>query len=106
MLAVNNEPGSLVRCLEILAAADLNIGKLESRPSRERAWEYVFWVELDADAAAPATAAAITALGRVASMVRAPGPAPGRRTRRGSAEERSETQMDRMLPASARDVSG
>lgn len=76
VLAVNNEPGSLVRCLEILAAADLNMGKLESRPSRERAWEYVFWVELDADAAAPATAAAITALGRVASMVRVLGSCP------------------------------
>jgi chorismate mutase/prephenate dehydratase len=76
VLAVTNEPGSLVRCLEILAAADLNMGKLESRPSRERAWEYVFWVELDADAAAPATAAAITALRRAASMVRVLGSCP------------------------------
>ena len=23
------------------------MSKLESRPSRERAWEYVFWVDLD-----------------------------------------------------------
>ncbi len=76
VLAVTNEPGSLVRCLEILAAAELNMGKLESRPSRERAWEYVFWVELDADAAAPSTAAAITALRRVASMVRVLGSCP------------------------------
>jgi prephenate dehydratase len=76
VLAVTNEPGSLVRCLEILAAADLNMGKLESRPSRERAWEYVFWVELDADAAAPATAAAIAALSQVASMVRVLGSCP------------------------------
>ena len=36
--------------------------KLESRPSRERAWEYVFWVDLDADAADPAMAAALDEL--------------------------------------------
>ena len=32
VLAVKNEPGTLVRCLEVLAAAGLNMGKLESRP--------------------------------------------------------------------------
>ena len=69
-LAVRNEPGSLHRCLGIFAEAGLNMSKLESRPSRERAWEYVFWVELDADASAPATAAALDDLGRVAAMVR------------------------------------
>jgi prephenate dehydratase len=76
VLAVKNEPGTLLRCLEVLAAAGLNMGKLESRPSRRHAWEYVFWVELDADAADPATAAALTELGRVASMVRVLGSCP------------------------------
>ena len=76
VLAVKNEPGSLLRCLEVLAAAGLNMGKLESRPSRGRAWEYVFWVELDADAADPTTTAALDALGRVASMVRVLGSCP------------------------------
>jgi prephenate dehydratase len=76
VLAVKNEPGSLLRCLDVLAAAGLNMGKLESRPSRGRAWEYVFWVDLDADAADPRTAAALTELGRVASMVRVLGSCP------------------------------
>jgi prephenate dehydratase len=76
VLAVKNEPGSLLRCLDVLAAAGLNMGKLESRPSRGRAWEYVFWVELDADAADPTTATALAELGRVASMVRVLGSCP------------------------------
>ena len=70
VLAVHNEPGALLRCLKVIADAGLNMGKLESRPSRDRAWEYVFWVELDADARAHATASAIAELGRVAAMVR------------------------------------
>ena len=37
----------------MFAEHGLNMRKLESRPSRERAWEYVFWVDLDADAARP-----------------------------------------------------
>ena len=75
-MAVRNEPGALVRCLDVLAAARLNMGKLESRPSRDRAWEYVFWVELDADADDAATAAAISELERAASMVRVLGSCP------------------------------
>jgi prephenate dehydratase len=75
-LAVRNEPGSLHRCLGVFAEAGLNMSKLESRPSRERAWEYVFWVELDADASAPATAAALDDLRRVAAMVRVLGSYP------------------------------
>ena len=50
VLSVRNEPGSLHRCLGVFARAGLNMSKLESRPSRDRAWEYVFWVDLDADA--------------------------------------------------------
>jgi prephenate dehydratase len=46
---VTNEPGSLLRVLSVFAAHGINLSKLESRPSRERDWEYVFWVDLDAD---------------------------------------------------------
>jgi prephenate dehydratase len=46
---VTNEPGALLRVLSVLAARGINMSKLESRPSRERDWEYVFWVDLDAD---------------------------------------------------------
>ncbi|HVM31356.1 MAG TPA: prephenate dehydratase domain-containing protein [Candidatus Limnocylindrales bacterium] len=46
---VANEPGTLLRVLSVFAAHGLNMSKLESRPSRERDWEYVFLADLDAD---------------------------------------------------------
>ena len=47
--SVRNEPGTLVRALGVIADHRINMTKLESRPSREGSWEYVFWVDLDAD---------------------------------------------------------
>ena len=60
VVAVRNEPGTLLAVLRVLAAHGLNMRKLESRPSRERAWEYVFWIDLDGDVAEPAMAARST----------------------------------------------
>ncbi len=70
VMAVRNEPGSLNRCLGVFAAAGLNMSKLESRPSREGAWEYVFWVDLDADVSQAATVAALGRLREVTTSVR------------------------------------
>jgi chorismate mutase/prephenate dehydratase len=50
--------------------------KLESRPSRERAWEYVFWIDLDGDIGDPSMAAALGALGPVTTSVRRLGSYP------------------------------
>ena len=47
--AVANEPGALLRVLGLIANRSINMSKLESRPSRQREWEYVFWADLDAD---------------------------------------------------------
>jgi prephenate dehydratase len=76
VVAVRNEPGTLLAVLGVIAAHGLNMRKLESRPSRERAWEYVFWIDLDADAAAPATTTAIEELGGVTTMLRVLGSYP------------------------------
>ena len=76
VLAVRNEPGTLLAVLSVFAEHGLNMSKLESRPSRERAWEYVFWVDLDADDAQPATQAALNALVPVTTMIRVLGSYP------------------------------
>ena len=49
---------------------------IESRPSRERAWEYVFWVDLDAPGDDPAMRAALGDLAAVTTMVRVLGSYP------------------------------
>lgn len=76
VMAVRNEPGALLRCLEVFAAAGINMSKLESRPSRDRAWEYVFWVDLDTDATSATARDAIDRLAAVAASVRVLGSYP------------------------------
>jgi prephenate dehydratase len=79
VVAVRNEPGTLVAVLRVFAEHGLNMHKLESRPSRERAWEYVFWVDLDADTSDPSTARALDDLAPVTTMCRVLGSYPGAR---------------------------
>ena len=67
---VRNEPGTLLRALSVFADRGVNLSSLESRPSRSVAWEYVFWVDLDAAADEPAAAAALADLRAVATTVR------------------------------------
>jgi prephenate dehydratase len=67
---VRNEPGTLLAALGVFARRSINLSKLESRPSRAAAWEYVFWADLDAHRADPACAAALDDLASVATMVR------------------------------------
>jgi chorismate mutase/prephenate dehydratase len=50
--------------------------KLESRPSRERAWEYVFWIDLDGDVADRAMAAALDEVREVTTLMRVLGSYP------------------------------
>ena len=76
VFGVRNEPGTLLAALRVFAERGVNLSKLESRPSRERAWEYVFWVDLDVDAADPACAEALAQLRRDATMVRVLGSYP------------------------------
>lgn len=76
VVAVRNEPGTLLEVLRVIAGHGLNMRKLESRPSRERAWEYVFWIDLDGDRADPAMAAALEEVGGVTTMTRVLGSYP------------------------------
>ncbi|MEJ7696145.1 MAG: alpha-isopropylmalate synthase regulatory domain-containing protein [Candidatus Limnocylindrales bacterium] len=76
VVAVRNEPGTLLAVLQVIADHGLNMRKLESRPSRERAWEYVFWIDLDGDAADPPMAAALHVLDAVTTMTRVLGSYP------------------------------
>jgi len=73
---VANEPGTLLRVLEVFARHDLNMSKLESRPSRCRDWEYVFWVDLDADLCLPTAAPVVTELQAVTVEMRVFGCSP------------------------------
>ncbi len=75
-LAVRNEPGALLRVLRVFSDAGLNMSTLESRPSRDVAWEYVFWIDLDTAVDAPPAVAALVELGSVTQFLRVLGSYP------------------------------
>ncbi len=47
VLSTAHQPGSLYRALGALAERKINLLKIESRPSRNRAWEYVFYLDFE-----------------------------------------------------------
>lgn len=47
VMATAHQPGSLYKCLGFLASNNINVLKLESRPSRQRVWEYVFYLDFE-----------------------------------------------------------
>lgn len=46
-LSTADETGALRRALSIFEAASINLSRIESRPSGEQAWEYVFYVDIE-----------------------------------------------------------
>ena len=62
VFAVPNTPGSLYHALGEFATRQVNLTKLESRPRRNRPWQYVFYVDLDGHWQDANTSAAIVGL--------------------------------------------
>lgn len=46
MFSVKDSPGSLVSALRSFENCAINMSKIESRPSKQRDWEYIFYVDL------------------------------------------------------------
>ncbi len=47
LLSLNDEPGALEKVLHPLSKRDINMTKIESRPSRRKAWDYLFYIDID-----------------------------------------------------------
>ena len=61
-LRLPHRPGTLARALAPFADAGLNLTKLESRPDRAAAWQYLFYVDVETRIAEPAMRTALAAL--------------------------------------------
>ncbi len=47
LLSKQHTPGSLVRLLQPFASLEVNMSKIESRPSRKAMWDYVFFIDFE-----------------------------------------------------------
>jgi chorismate mutase / prephenate dehydratase len=66
---IKDRVGTLHDALATLKRNRVNMSKIESRPSRAKAWEYVFFVDLDGHQDDPPLKRALAALGRLCTRL-------------------------------------
>ncbi|RJP70777.1 MAG: prephenate dehydratase [Candidatus Abyssobacteria bacterium SURF_17] len=59
MFSIRHRAGALSEILKTFASYEINLTRIESRPSRQRAWEYVFFVDLEGHTDDPRVAQAL-----------------------------------------------
>jgi chorismate mutase/prephenate dehydratase len=74
--AHTDAPGALFRLLEPLARHSISMTRIESRPSRRRKWDYVFFIDVEGHAAGEPLATALGQLKGQASLCRVLGSYP------------------------------
>jgi chorismate mutase/prephenate dehydratase len=68
--------GALFRLLEPLAEHQVNMTRIESRPSRKKKWDYVFFIDIAGHVSDPPVAQALAALEKRASLFKILGSYP------------------------------
>ena len=70
------DPGALFRLLEPLAQHGVNMTRIESRPSRKRKWDYIFFIDVEGHVSDAPVAAALAELEQRATLFRVLGSYP------------------------------
>jgi chorismate mutase / prephenate dehydratase len=76
MFSVQDKPGALFSVLEPFKELRINMSKIESRPSKRKAWEYFFFVDVEGHAEDPALVKALGELQKHCSFVKILGSYP------------------------------
>jgi chorismate mutase/prephenate dehydratase len=76
MFAVKDSPGVLYEILKPFATRKINLTKIESRPLKRKAWEYVFFIDMDGHCSEDNIKDAIAELTDVCSFVKVLGSYP------------------------------
>lgn len=76
MFSVKDEPGILYRMLEPFAKRGINLSKIESRPLKKKAWEYIFFLDLNGHLSDPGVEEAIRELRECCRFVKVLGSYP------------------------------
>ena len=76
LCALKDKPGALHDALMPFKRHRINLTKIESRPSRRKAWEYLFFIDLEGHQSEPRVTQALQALARSTSLLRVLGSYP------------------------------
>lgn len=76
LFSIKDRIGALHDVLAAFQSNDINLAKIESRPSRRRAWEYIFFVDLLGHPDDPAVQRALAELGAECDLVKVLGAWP------------------------------
>jgi len=76
MFSTRDEVGVLYHLLGPLAKAKINLTKIESRPLKGRAWEYIFFVDMDGHQEDPRVKKALGAMAKKCSFLKVLGSYP------------------------------
>lgn len=67
---LHDEPGSLLKALELFSSRNISLKKIESRPSRRRPWDYYFYVDILGHRDEPEVKAALDDLERMCPIMK------------------------------------
>lgn len=76
LFALKDRPGALHDALVPFKRNRINLTKIESRPSKRKAWEYLFFIDVEGYESEPRVKRALKALGRSTSLLRVLGSYP------------------------------
>lgn len=76
LFGVKDRPGALYDALIPFKYHRINLTKIESRPSKRKAWEYLFFIDLEGHVSGKSVKRALQELGRSASSLRVLGSYP------------------------------
>ncbi len=76
LFAIQDKPGSLVSALQAFDHCQINLSKIESRPSKRKDWEYIFYVDLGGHCEDEKVSDALKELDNHCSMVKLLGSYP------------------------------
>ena len=76
LFSIKDEVGILHQILGCFAARGINVTKIESRPTKKRAWDYVFFLDVEGHLSDPALASAFDELRHYTQFVKVLGSYP------------------------------
>jgi prephenate dehydratase len=79
VFATQDQPGALYNCIGEFSTRGINLTKIESKPRRNRPWQYYFYLDFEGHFQEPNCEAALMGLLRRAAMLRVLGSYPAAR---------------------------